>query len=455
MANGAGQAAVSKPAGTGDDWQDFKPDEQGWQDYSPEAKPKPGPLMRFKHGLRSAMGFPEEGGLKSDIEQIGSGFKQMATHPIDSATDLAKGVFGGQEDVAGKGIERMSRPGAMNKVEGAAQWLESGVPFVGPLMSSAGESAESGDYAGMAGKMLPLAAGSEDVVRGTRGGLAEAVRSAPEVGGAVGGYAAGATVGHPWLGGYAGREMGRRLQLPADRVADFIRGPGEGARASSSNIGGEWVPEGEMTGKDATEILKGSPTPFGSKQLLSIPDATSSGKVTGSAKLPKPRMSAAETGKYLESKGRGTGTLREGVEGADGSTKAPEPSEFMKRKIGEAEGRYDARRMAATGAERGEDSRVGDSGSQTAGEARPVPKKAPDFRTGTPETIDEATATPHETTRSRQTGASPAKLREEMRQAEGGESRMEQLRRGATGESPMTKSIKRKFARRRATGDDD
>jgi len=45
-----------------------------------EQGPKPAG-QRFKESFRGAMGFNPEGGLKSDISDIGAGFKQMATHP--------------------------------------------------------------------------------------------------------------------------------------------------------------------------------------------------------------------------------------------------------------------------------------------------------------------------------------------------------------------------------------
>lgn len=345
-------------------------------------KAKKGAITRFKEGLRSSFGLKPEGGLSDDISQIGEGFKQMATHPLDSLSDLVGGAFQGQEDVAQKGITRMKSPGIINKITGGAQYLESGIPFAGPILSGAGERAEAGDYAGMAGEMAPLISGEplEKGVRAARSGVASAVRAAPEVGGALAGYAT--VPEHPYIGAYIGRELGGKFSKPAGKLADLIGGEEKPAGRLSDRIGGEWVPEPEKGTSEATQTLRGNKTPF------SAPGATSSATVKGEAQLPKPRLSAAMTKDYLESKGQSVGQEQQP------SPKAPEKlSPFMQRKVGEAEGRYDASRMAATGAERGEDVRghgvtPGPQGTSLAPKAHPVSPRAenlesPGFRAGT------------------------------------------------------------------------
>jgi hypothetical protein len=218
--------------------------DDGWVDVPTESKSKP-EKQGFKKSLRAGMGFKPEGGFTDDVSQIGSGFRQMATHPIDSLVDLVKGTYGAQQDTYEKGARRMNDPklSLSERMGGAVQTAEGVIPFVGPVLSRAGEQAGEGDYAGMAGTMAPLATGRplEEGVRMGRSTLASAVEAAPEAGGAVAGYTA--VPGHPYVGAYVGRELGRRFQGPATRLADMIR-PDTRSSEFRTRIGGEWVPEG-------------------------------------------------------------------------------------------------------------------------------------------------------------------------------------------------------------------
>ncbi len=162
----------------------------------------PGAIQRFKESLRGGLGFSPEGGVGDDWSQIGAGLKQEVTHPIESAKLLLDSLWKGQEEVFGKGMERVNRPGVMNKIEGAAQLAESGVPIAGPILSQAGEQFEKKDVAGGFGTMTPLLVGeaaNTAVGRGAVTGAADAV-----------GNVAGKPVAalHDYLGGDA-REMAR------------------------------------------------------------------------------------------------------------------------------------------------------------------------------------------------------------------------------------------------------
>jgi hypothetical protein len=143
----------------------------------------PGAVQRGKEGLRETMGFSPEGGPVEDVKQIGAGLKQEFTHPIDSAKLLLDALMKGQQDVFGKGMERINKPGVMNKVEGAAQVAESGVPGLGPILSGAGEKFEKGDVAGGVGSMIPVLFGQ---AAETPMGRTAAVGAADTVGKVVG-----------------------------------------------------------------------------------------------------------------------------------------------------------------------------------------------------------------------------------------------------------------------------
>jgi hypothetical protein len=135
----------------------IKWDGQAWVPL-PDAQP-PGALDRYRTSLRGGMGLKPEGGPVDDIKQIGSGLKQEFSHPIDSAKLLLEALMNSQQEVFNKGQERVKKPGVMNKVEGAAQLAESGLPGVGPILSQAGEEFEKKDVAGGLGTMTPLLAG--------------------------------------------------------------------------------------------------------------------------------------------------------------------------------------------------------------------------------------------------------------------------------------------------------
>lgn len=115
-----------------------------------------GAVSRFEKGLRTSMGFEAEGGVKQDLSQIGSGLKQIATHPIDSTKLLAEGLVGSQQQLNERGAKEMHDPSLLTKATGVGHWLESGVPMIGPMLASAGDKFSSGDVAGGMGSMTPL-----------------------------------------------------------------------------------------------------------------------------------------------------------------------------------------------------------------------------------------------------------------------------------------------------------
>lgn len=206
--------------------------DDGWTDV-PASTPKPR-KQGFKRSLRSGFGLRPEGTLSDDISQIGEGFRQMYHHPFTSANDLVEGLYQGQQDVADKGVARMKGPRLMDKVEGGAQYLESGVPGVGPILSRMGEQTEAGDWGGAAGTGLPLAAAMDTApARGMAGDMLRTpggtVKPLPRLATQLAAGAAGHEM-MPYAGGYLGYKAGGPLAdmiVPAETPETF-----PGARAT-------------------------------------------------------------------------------------------------------------------------------------------------------------------------------------------------------------------------------
>src|SRR5262249_35501275 len=90
------------------------------------------------------------GALKDFVE----GAKTMGKHPIESGKVLYQGVTDPMAATAESGLERMKKPGVMNKLAGAVEYLEGGIPGLGPALAKAGHQFENGDIAGGTGTTL-------------------------------------------------------------------------------------------------------------------------------------------------------------------------------------------------------------------------------------------------------------------------------------------------------------
>lgn len=126
---------------------------------APSKTPQEAGPVGFEESFRASMGFDPKGGFTDDVKQIFSGLGEEFAHPITSIELLAHSLWDMHQETAQKGISRMQQPGVMSKVTGATQYLESGVPLGGPLLSQAGEQAEKKDFSGMLGTMTPLMMG--------------------------------------------------------------------------------------------------------------------------------------------------------------------------------------------------------------------------------------------------------------------------------------------------------
>lgn len=84
------------------------------------------------------------GALKDFVE----GAKTMGKHPIESGKLIYHGVTDPMAATAEAGKARMKQPGIMNKISGAVEYLEGGVPGLGPMLAKAGHQIENNDWAG-------------------------------------------------------------------------------------------------------------------------------------------------------------------------------------------------------------------------------------------------------------------------------------------------------------------
>ena len=125
-------------------------------DKQPEKQP--GAIERYKQSFRGAQGFDPQGGFISDIKDIGSGFKQMATHPLDSGMMLLQSLSDAQQQTIDKAYQEQQSPDFWTKAKGYVRGAESAIPLVGPLLSKAGDEFSSGNVAGGLGTMTPMAA---------------------------------------------------------------------------------------------------------------------------------------------------------------------------------------------------------------------------------------------------------------------------------------------------------
>lgn len=119
------------------------------------------PKQPQKEGFLESLGAGLPGYNKDDafavLKDAKTGFYHMFTHPADSANLLYHGVVDPMQLTNEKAVARMKQEGVLNKVTGAIQYAESGIPFMGPALSKAGEQAESGNIPGALGTTAAVA----------------------------------------------------------------------------------------------------------------------------------------------------------------------------------------------------------------------------------------------------------------------------------------------------------
>lgn len=102
------------------------------------------------------------------VSQAGTEINNAVTNPSQTAKTTGKGVVSSfvSPEAQATAEHTFKQPGIGNKVGGAVEYLESGVPFIGPGLVKASEQARSGNYAGSAGTtagtILPFMAGAPE-----------------------------------------------------------------------------------------------------------------------------------------------------------------------------------------------------------------------------------------------------------------------------------------------------
>lgn len=113
----------------------------------------------FLESLRSSMGLQPKGGFMTDVKQIGEGFKDIGTRPLESIKALGEGALESQKEVGQKATTELQSPDWKTKVHGLIREIYAGLPLLGPVLNRAGEQFEAGHYKGGLGTMTPVLVG--------------------------------------------------------------------------------------------------------------------------------------------------------------------------------------------------------------------------------------------------------------------------------------------------------
>lgn len=179
---------------------------------------------------------------------LGTDLKSLFQLPGSLALDPG-GTVGGmvksQVEPFSKAAEEFEQPGIGHKISGAGYTAAGLLPAVGPIAASAGESIGEGRYGEGGARALEALApfagkGAREVIKSRAPepeltpreiagksplpgppSLMERIKTAPisEIGGTVAGMGAGSLAGHPYVGGYIGREIARNLfNKPVEEV---------------------------------------------------------------------------------------------------------------------------------------------------------------------------------------------------------------------------------------------
>lgn len=150
-------------------------------DFSKPARAASTPEASKQKGFMESLGESLPGYNKDDafsaIKDLGSGMYHIFSHPIDSANLAYHGVVDPMQLTTQDAVARMKKQGVMNKINGAIEYAESGVPFLGPAMAKAGQQNEEGNWAGgagtVAGAALPFV--TPGAVKGVAGAASDLV----------------------------------------------------------------------------------------------------------------------------------------------------------------------------------------------------------------------------------------------------------------------------------------
>jgi hypothetical protein len=181
----------------------------------------------FIENMRASMGLPPKGGIVSDIKDLGTGAKTIATHPIESAKMVGGSMLEAQQGTAERAAGELKDPDWMKKAHGLVREIYAGIPGIGPVMERGGTQFENAINLISQGKYKEALA----VMKGGMGTMT------------------------PILAGEAGKTpVGSRVALKgADMAGDIAKGVVEAPKEAPRVI----LREVSNAGKRAVEAEKG------------------------------------------------------------------------------------------------------------------------------------------------------------------------------------------------------
>lgn len=197
-----------------------------WYQQRVNVSPEAGPISRFSGNI---VGNPS-------LEDLGTGLRQVVSHPVDSARMLLESSGEQQRGLFNRAKQEWNLPGIAAKSDAAVHAFESAIPFVGPSLAHIGDQFATGDVAGGAGGVTGMTAAALAApearepatapVRAT--GRMIAQPTASRLAGGAAGAAMGEELQHPYLGFLAGeRVLGPSIRYYGTKLSrvGLERGP--------------------------------------------------------------------------------------------------------------------------------------------------------------------------------------------------------------------------------------
>lgn len=122
----------------------------------PSASEKPEQAGFFESLGAGLPGYKKDDAF-SAVKDAGSGLYHIFTHPVDSANLMYHGIVDPMQLTNEDAVARMKKAGVANKINGAIEYAESGVPFLGPQLAKAGQQIDEGNLAGGLGTTVGAA----------------------------------------------------------------------------------------------------------------------------------------------------------------------------------------------------------------------------------------------------------------------------------------------------------
>lgn len=155
----------------------------------------------------------------SAVKDAGSGLYHIFTHPVDSANLMYHGIVDPMQLTNEDAVARMKKAGVANKINGAIEYAESGVPFLGPQLAKAGQQIDEGNLAGGLG--TTVGAAIPFIAPGAMEGTAAAASkvASAEVGNAI--RSGWKTIGNPFGLASSGQELITQGVSPRTSMTNF------------------------------------------------------------------------------------------------------------------------------------------------------------------------------------------------------------------------------------------